>query len=295
MPTILVEQDSYKRGMVLGLTMAEIVLLVLFTLLLVFSAVLVEKEREATRLSLVDKALSHLSSDQISNPKEFFEELIIARDKAVQRADELKKKLQEVNRQTAELKSALEKERGARIAAERAKGIGTARKWPPIINLSEADGYYFEVGSAELSEDFQTALINKVAPKILQISSEYPDVDMIEVVGHTDEQVVRPRYSNLDTSLIDVLKTGDVASLMPADNAGLGISRAVAVVTRLLRDNRLRQRFPRIIPMSGAQLIQIDDTLSQGSGGDVRERRRIEIRLRKYAGSDTVTEGGSSK
>jgi len=49
--------------------------------------------------------------------------------------------------------------------------------------------------------------------------------------------------------------------------------------------------------MSGAQLIQVDQTLSQGSVGDVRERRRIEIRLRKYekSGPDIATQGGLSK
>jgi outer membrane protein OmpA-like peptidoglycan-associated protein len=281
MTTILFQQESYKRGMVLGLTMAEILLLVLFTLLLVLSTVLVEKEGEATRLSLVEKELSKLSSDQIKDPKKFFEELIIARDKAIQRADQLESKLQEANKQIAELKAA--------------NGVDPAHKWPPIINLSEAGGYYFEVGSAELSEDFKAALIDRVAPKILQIAAEYPDVDVIEVIGHTDEQIIRRRYSNLDTGLIDVLKTGEVASLVPADNAGLGISRAVAVVTRLQQDNRLRERFPRIIPMSGAQVIQVDETVSQGSGGDVRERRRIEIRLRKYAGPDTVVEGASPR
>lgn len=281
MTTILFQQEAYKRGMVLGLTMAEIVLLVLFTLLLVLSTVLVEKEGEAVRLSLVEKELSKLSSDQIKDPKKFFEELIIARDKAIQRADQLESKLQEANKQIAELKAT--------------NGVDPAHKWPPIINLSEAGGYYFEVGSAELSEDFIAALIDRVAPKILQIAAEYPDVDVIEVIGHTDEQIIRRRYSNLDTGLIDVLKTGEVASLVPADNAGLGISRAVAVVTRLQHDNRLRERFPRIIPMSGAQVIQVDETVSQGSGGDVRERRRIEIRLRKYSGPDTVVEGASPR
>jgi outer membrane protein OmpA-like peptidoglycan-associated protein len=295
MPTILFQQESYKRGLVLGLTMAEIVLLVLFTLLLALSAVLVEKEGEAARLSLIEKELSKFSSPEIPDPKKFFEELIMARDKAVQRADQLEKQLQEAAKQSAELKAALEKERAARLAVEQAKGVDTTRKWPPIINLSEAAGYYFEVGSAELSEDFKVALVDKVAPKILQIAAEYPDVDVIEVVGHTDEQIVRQRYSNLDTSLINVLKSGDVASLVPADNAGLGISRAVAVVTRLLQDSRLRERFPRITPMSGAQLIHVDGTLSQGSGGDVRERRRIEIRLRKYAGPDAVVQRDSPR
>jgi flagellar motor protein MotB len=161
--------------------------------------------------------------------------------------------------------------------------------------LSEAGGYYFDVGSAELSEAFKTALVDRVAPKILQIAAEYPDVDVIEVIGHTDEQIIRRRFSNLDETLIDAVKSGSVASLVSADNAGLGMSRAVAVVTRLLQDSRLKARFSRILPMSGAQLIQADETLSQGSAGDVRERRRIEIRLRQYAGPDTVIQGVPSR
>ena len=130
-------------------------------------------------------------------------------------------------------------------------------------------------------------LTRRSVPKILQIAAQYPDVDIIEVVGHTDEQTIRRRYSNLDNTLIDVLKVGNVSSLVPADNAGLGMSRAVAVVTQLLQENRLEQRFSRILPMSGAQLIQVDETLSHGSLGDVKERRRIEIRLRKYEKAGT--------
>jgi hypothetical protein len=90
MPTVLFQQESYKRRLVLGLTMAKIVLLVLFTLLLALSAVLVEKEGEAARLSLMEKELSKFSSPEISDLKKFFEELIIARDKAVQRADQFR-------------------------------------------------------------------------------------------------------------------------------------------------------------------------------------------------------------
>ena len=290
MANILFQQESYKRGMVLGLTMAEVVLLILFTLLLVLSALLIDKEREqaklAAQIALVEKEFSNLVNDQISDPKKFFQELVIAKDRAAQ-ADRLEKQLKEATKQNAELKTALEKEGG--------KGSVQGHKWPPIINLSEAGGYYFDVGSAELSEEFKAALVDKVAPKILQIALEYPDVDVIEVIGHTDEQIIRRHFSNLDGMLIDALKTGNVASLVPADNAGLGISRAVAVVTRLLQDSRLQERFSRILPMSGAQLIQVDETLSQGSAGDVRERRRIEIRLRKYAGPDTVIQGAPSR
>jgi outer membrane protein OmpA-like peptidoglycan-associated protein len=278
--------------MVLGLTMAEVVLLILFTLLLVLSALLIEKEREQSKLkvqiALVEKEFSKIVSEQISDPKKFFEELVIAKDRAAQ-ADRLENQLREETKLNSELKTNLEKERAARKGPER------AHQWPPIINLSEAGGYYFDVGSAELSEEFKAALIDKVAPKILQIAAEYPDVDVIEVIGHTDEQTIRRRFSNLDGTLIEALKTGNVASLVPADNAGLGISRAVAVVIRLLADSRLQERFSRILPMSGVQLIQVDEKLSQGSAGDVRERRRIEIRLRKYAGQDTVIQAGPSK
>ena len=45
------QQASYKRGLVLGLTMAEIVLLILFTLLLVLAAVLTTKEREQAQMA----------------------------------------------------------------------------------------------------------------------------------------------------------------------------------------------------------------------------------------------------
>jgi outer membrane protein OmpA-like peptidoglycan-associated protein len=297
MAGVLFQQESYKRGMVLGLTMAEIVLLILFTLLLVLAALLTEKQREQSnleaQLALVEKEFSAMVNEHIDNPKAFFQELVLAREKAA-RADRLEQQLQEEKKRNGEMQAALERERAARQAAEHDKGRNQLSKWPPIISLSEAGGYYFEVGSAELSEEFKLALTDKVVPKILQIAAQYPDVDIIEVVGHTDEQLIRRRYSNLDGALIDVLRNGDVASLIPADNAGLGIARAVAVVTRLLEDSRLQPRFSRILPMSGAQLIQVDETLTRGSQGDVRERRRIEIRLRKYEkySPDKVTQGG---
>jgi hypothetical protein len=52
------------------------------------------------------------------------------------------------------------------------------------------------------------------------------------------------------------------------------------VVERLSADPRLRNF--RILPLSAAQLIGIDGRLTHWDGhGDVRERRRIEIRMRK--------------
>lgn len=68
--------------------------------------------------------------------------------------------------------------------------------------------------------------------------------------------------------------------LIPADNAGLGLARAVSVTEVLLNDERLSR--VAILPYSGAQLFNVNDSLLRtGTGGDVKERRRIEIRLRK--------------
>jgi flagellar motor protein MotB len=154
-----------------------------------------------------------------------------------------------------------------------------AHDWPPIIKLREAEGYYFAKGSAELTDQFQQNLEKKV-PELVKIGKDF-DVDVIEVIGHTDEQAILQRFSNLDKQLLEVTKgTGAISTLLPADNAGLGLARAVSVVRVLTADNRL-QGF-RILPLSGGQLIDVNDTVAQGAGGDVKERRRIEIRLRRF-------------
>ena len=152
--------------------------------------------------------------------------------------------------------------------------------WPPIINLSEADGYFFATGSADLTLDFEMALQTAVVTRLLQIAEMF-DVDVIEVIGHTDEQPVSNRVSNLDRTLPTVTSGGNsTGALQWADNAGLGLARALAVVKVLSFDPRLR-RF-RILPLSAAQLIATDGKLTRWDArGDVRERRRIEIRMRK--------------
>lgn len=152
--------------------------------------------------------------------------------------------------------------------------------WPPIINLSEANGYFFATGSAELTPDFATELRGAVIDRLLQIAKTF-DVDVIEVIGHTDEQPITNHVSNLDRALpLVTLGESGSGSLQWADNAGLGLARALAVVELLSADPRLHNF--RILPLSAAQLIGTDGRLTHWDGqGDVRERRRIEIRMRK--------------
>jgi flagellar motor protein MotB len=158
----------------------------------------------------------------------------------------------------------------------------TGHRWPPIINLSEADGYYFKSGSAELTPEFRKTVMESIPERILAIIKEF-DVDIIEVVGHTDEQPIGQRQSNLDRNLVAVLKdNAGITSLVPADNAGLGLARAASVVSVLRKSSQLAGY--KLIPLSGAQLVNVDESLAlSGVPGDIRERRRIEIRLRQSA------------
>jgi hypothetical protein len=122
---------------------------------------------------------------------------------------------------------------------------------------------------------------------LLALAQRY-GVSTIEIIGHTDEQKIVPRASNLDTSLLGVLhQTANVSSLVPADNAGLGLARAAAVVRVLMLDEHLRGY--TLLPLSGGQLIGVDDKLTNGGGGDEQERRRIEIRVRRGNSAEAST------
>jgi hypothetical protein len=159
-----------------------------------------------------------------------------------------------------------------------AGGDGT-HDWPPIINLSEAGGYNFDSGSAVLSAQFIDVLGGQVIDQLMKTLDQY-DVDVIEVIGHTDEQPIAARASNLDEMLPRVMANGaDIQDLIAADNAGLGLARAVSVARILSADERLAGY--TILPLSAAQLIETGDRLTRWtSGGSVKERRRIEIRVR---------------
>jgi hypothetical protein len=341
------QSASYRQGLVLGLTMAEIMLLLVFCLLIAVgvalsneraqrdaalarlkrvetaaasNATIVDAIRRNSRLAqLIDRNARGTSQHDID---EFWRKLVESNDVVTRMEREgvplaaLREdgttiaKLQEliaeginpdkVARAMA-LASAVEASAASKglgrltppeVAALLEKGIAANRapdpassksghNWPPIINLSEAGGYFFATGSAELTPDFTAALRTAVVDRLLQIAEEF-DVDVIEVIGHTDEQpVVANRPSNLDRTLASVTQGfNGTDALQWGDNAGLGLARALAVVELLSTDPRLRNF--RILPLSAAQLIGIDGRITRFDGhGDVQERRRIEIRMRK--------------
>ncbi|MBY5693764.1 OmpA family protein [Rhizobium leguminosarum] len=310
------EHKGYNRGLILGLTMAESMLLLVFCLLLV-SAALVTAERkkryEAEReLRVTEQKLAELKKDNFDatarvvelqarlgagnlSPidREKFEkewrELISARQ-AVDRLHKSGVEMTELEKLAALRKVLNDNGIDLDAAPAEIKRLVTAKtaaksthEWPPIINLSEAGGYYFRSGSAELTNEFQQKLSTSISNQISDNLSRY-QVDLIEVIGHTDEQPLARTGSNLDKTFIDVLDNKlPITSLEPADNAGLGLARAIAVANILKANPKLRQA--TVLPMSAAQLILPGDTVTAGQAGNVEARRRIEIRIRRRAQS----------
>lgn len=176
----------------------------------------------------------------------------------------------------------------AMAAAIASPGANSApHDWPPIISLND-DGNRFELGSAEIKPAFRQSLETSVAPQLAELLEQY-DVDVVEIIGHTDETKITPtRPSNLDLDAISAAR-GDLNSnsLVPVDNAGLGLARAIAVANTL----KATGRFPgvKVVPLSAAQLMLPGDILSDGSRQtDDRTRRRIEIRVRQTTRSKSL-------
>jgi flagellar motor protein MotB len=274
------------------MTMAEIMILLIFLLLMALAAALAtrEKKLEAFTDGTASRLVEALQEayPKASSPDEYYKELV--------RAIEARKKMEQVGEAAAE-ESLLEDARlgsEVRKAAEEAgaqdpakyaeQAIDKARKgkkgeWPPFFSLSEAGGYYFESGKATLRSDFERKLRSTVIPALRRNIEEY-GVDVVEVIGHTDE-VPMVGTSNLDSTLIRA-SANQLAtqSLRSTDNAGLAMARAVAVVKILRADPRLRE--VTILPLSGAQMIVPVDKLADGTAAKSDQlRRRIEIRLRR--------------
>ncbi len=308
------QSHSYKQGLVLGLTMAEIMLLLVFCLLLAAGSIL-KHQRDQLNLAKVeisalkgtspmneaiaalvklDPNLANAMGDDGSIPQskidEFWTEIVESREivrqlksKGLAKSEigenaqflsaliEMKQKGESIDTmmtnaeladaiakfqkanglETNDLKGTLVKLDELSKQANDAKGKDDkGHKWPPMISLSEAGGYFFRLGSAELSPEFEQRLRDVVAPNLVKMAEEY-DVGVIEVVGHTDELPIGIKNSNLDRDMVEVLKGNKpIIALKPGDNAGLGIACSVSVVRNLLQDPRLEGL--RILPMSGA-------------------------------------------
>jgi len=286
------QDKSYRRGLVLGLTMAEVMILLLFVLLMALAAAL--QNRDA-RIQVLDHGGASSMVEQLQraypqarSKQEYFKELT--------RAIEARRQIEEAGVASGAKNLLADAEVGKQVReAAASSGVkdpekfvkevvaassrGRKGQWPPFFSLSEAGGYFFDSGKATLRPEFERNLKSQVIPMLARSVEDY-DVDVVEVIGHTDEVPMSGR-SNLDTALIQAsIGRVPVGALRSTDNAGLAMARAVAVVHLLRADPRLRR--VSILPLSGAQMIVPVDHVADGTAGsDDQRRRRIEIRLRK--------------
>jgi flagellar motor protein MotB len=339
----VLDEREHRRGLVLGLTLAEVLILLLFLLMLALVAQL-QKVQGIASTAQADaeryKEIAVKSGAKLPDMAIVKQNAGLAKENAELRTrlDEVGPLIEAARRinpddppaatlivrraldglRQEQIKEISQMSPGDRIeiTVVRAPAVTTTgstnkgeHNWPPIITLSDASGYFFEPGSAEPSTEFRVKLTGGVVDQILATIKQYK-VDVIEVIGHTDEQpmysrppmppgaarptstdiasstdvVPRPvsRYPNLDSTLIPFLNAREaLENVLPFDNAGLGLARAAAVVRVLRDDGRLRPY--SILPLSAGQLIESGEKLSAGSPGDVRQRRRIEIRMRRSA------------
>lgn len=322
-------ERGHRRGVVLGLTMAELLLLLLFCLLLAAAGVIQQKDARILELGAPsyepplkpepderptveqlqkveaqrDDALKQLQNITQYAPSEFQDTTApIPSDTWTElvRAKDYVDALQSRNGRLVELPSSQSLEAAGRleeiaktsgrsvdellVTAEQSALSPSGHQWPPIITLG-SDDFRFKLNSAELSDDFRERLQTDVAAQVTDLLMQY-DVDVVEVVGHTDEQpIYSTQSSTLDFDAIPALAgTVPISRLKPADNAGLGLARAIAVANAL-RSAGLPTTV-RIIPLSAAQLVIPGDIVSNGAdAANNRDRRRIEIRIRRSTAS----------
>jgi len=327
---------GHRRGVVMGFTMAELMLLLLFCLLLVSAGHLAERDKriaaleqtsagevsagELAALRESDLQLSKLMAllfpggiPRLSAPQvdALWKELELAHASAASSMGS-ESVLAEVAERLGPMSEAEREKLLSALAAMLAAGMQTpdlarlaqltpeqlalmrqpgalqvsGHQWPPIISLDD-NGNRFATGSAALTAAFRADLQQRVAGDVEKLLDAY-GVDVIEIIGHTDEQPITPtRPSNLDQTAIRVMGGELGAEAMVADdNAGLGLARAIAVAGVLKATGRFDG--VKLVPLSAAQLLLPGDRLSAGGGDALQQndqrRRRIEIRVRRSTG-----------
>lgn len=146
---------------------------------------------------------------------------------------------------------------------------------PPMLQLSEKESFRFKPSIYLLDEPFKAALDTRLQ-EILHRVKQY-DIDVIEVIGHTDGQPNTSNSSNLDHKLTRLGVSPSLAGFQAGSNSDLGLLRAMAVAQELQKKEGLRHLVFR--PYSAASLINTNGRWQPANASDQRARRRIELRL----------------
>jgi hypothetical protein len=169
--------------------------------------------------------------------------------------------------------------------------------YPSIIEIP-GDALNFETGKAVTSEgisELRSYIKTQVIPDIKSKLINNKELDMIEVVGHTDGQPIIDNKSkaNLDLLLSKVAnRNKSDEELFPASNADLGLMRALVVlkiIEEFTNSSECNCKIKAIRAYSAAQLFASDGTsFAPYDVQDRPERRRFEIRLTKWVNKTRV-------
>ncbi|WP_414753089.1 flagellar motor protein MotB [Anabaena sp. CCY 9910] len=152
---------------------------------------------------------------------------------------------------------------------------------PPIILIKDEGAYRFASGSAEIPPKMLVYILRRIVPEIEARTKQY-NINVVEIIGHTDGQPNGNVVSNLDQNLEKVVN-GElpIVNLRAGSNADLGLMRALAVV-KVLRDVQRKQGKLSKLSFRGysaAQMILPSGEAAAIARQDDQTRRRIEIRF----------------
>ncbi|WP_414529816.1 flagellar motor protein [Nodularia chucula] len=152
---------------------------------------------------------------------------------------------------------------------------------PPIIIIKDEGDYRFASGSAEIPATMSNYILQQIVPEIEDRTKQY-NINVVEIIGHTDGQPNGNVTSNLDINLEKVVAGSlSVGKLQAGSNADLGLMRALSVV-RVLRDIQEKESRLRGLSFraySAAQLILPNGQFASIARQEDVTRRRIEIRF----------------
>jgi flagellar motor protein MotB len=151
---------------------------------------------------------------------------------------------------------------------------------PPIIEIEDNGSFRFTSGSAQIPNGMDTYLRSELFKQIEEQVNKN-NINIVEIIGHTDGQPNGIIASNLDGNIEKVANNQlPISSLKASSNADLGLMRALAIV-QVLKDIQKRSgrlKNVKFNAYSAGQLILPKGVKNSDKNNDSR-RRRIEIRF----------------
>jgi len=170
------------------------------------------------------------------------------------------------------------------------KELEQVKETPPVLIIQDSGDFKFQSGSAVLPSPLKTYIQNKLVNKIEEITAGNQTYS-VEIIGHTDGQILGGRNSNLDQNLEKVANGQfPMTQLQPRSNADLGLMRSLAVVKELQNvqaQGRLQNL--QFHADSAAQLfLPNSEEFAPVDRAENSSRRRIEIRFSPLGEAEVI-------